>query len=170
MKPTTIILLLSIILLTVRCKKDSTTTPENTHPYAGTVRLYETKRNLKLNYYTNGTTVFFSISLGTNPLIEFLPGTKKNQYYIRPKDYPMWCLDAQAKNNYDIKLYEYFGNQSQLFNVIDIGDSKVKIQSAVDTSLYLQNDSDDISISSSSYLKPLGYDIGALDYWKIEKL
>jgi hypothetical protein len=99
-----------------------------------------------------------------------LPGSVKNQYYIRPKDYPAWCLDAQAKEEYYAKLYSYFGNNSQLFNVIDIGDNKIKIQSVADTSLYLLNDSDDISVTYSTYLKSRNYDSGALDFWIIEKL
>lgn len=158
------------LIAVVSCNNKKNLNPESTHPFAGTVRLYETKRNLKLNYYNNGANAQFSISLGTDALIEFLPGTQKNQYYIRPKDHPEWCLDVQAKNEYYAKLYSYFGNNSQLFNVIDIGDNKIKIQSTADTSLYLLNDSDDISVTFSTYLKPRNYDAGALDFWVIEKL
>ncbi|HNF49075.1 MAG TPA: hypothetical protein PKO18_01120 [Chitinophagales bacterium] len=164
-----IILLIAIANLTLGCKKDETAN-ENSHPYAGTVRLYETKRNWKLKYHYNGSIAHFSVSIGTEELIELLPGAQKNQYYIRPKDHNEYCLDAQAKDDLFIKLYSYFGNNSQLFTITNIGDNKVRIQSVADTSLYLLNNSDYASFSYSSYLKPRSYDTNALDFWIIEKL
>ena len=151
------------------CKKEHVEQGES-HPLAGTVRLYETKRNWKLKYYDSGTNAQFSLSIGTNELIEFLPGKEKNQYFIRQKDNPLLCIDAQAKNDSYIKLYSFFNSESQLFNIIDVGSNKIKIQSVVDTSLYLLNNSDNASFSYSSYLKPNSYDINALDFWVIEKL
>jgi len=154
----------------VGCTKNENNLIEETHPYKGTVRLYETKRNWKLKYHNNGSTAQFSVSIGTEELIELLPGTQNGQYYIRPKDHSDYCLDAQAKNDLFIKLYSYFGNNSQLFKITDIGDNKVKIQSVADTSLYLLNNSDYASSSYSSYLKPRSYDSNSLDFWIIEKL
>ncbi len=154
----------------VSCNQNETVIPEETHPYTGTVRLYETKRNWKLKYHNNASISQFSVSIGTEELIELFPGTEKNQYFIRPKDHNEYCLDAQSKDDLFIKLYSYFGNKSQLFTITDIGNNKVKIQSVADTSLYLLNNSDNASVSYSSYLKPKSYDANALDYWIIEKL
>lgn len=165
-----ILIFIQIAIGFVRCSKNENTTPENTHPYAGTVRLYETKRNWSLKYGESSTYSYFSVSVGTNELIEFIPAENKNQYYIRAKDYPTKALDAQAKDELFIKLYTYYSNESQLFNVIDIGDNKIKIQSVVDTSLYLLNDSDLASFSYSSFLKPKSTYPTALDYWRIEIL
>ncbi len=140
----------------------------NTHPFKGTVRLYETKRNYTLKYYFNVEPGLY-ITLGTEELIELLPGKNPNQYYIRPKDHPEWCLDYSAKNNYYIKLYPYVGNEAQLFNIMEAGKDLVTIQCVVDTSLYLLNNSDYISAGPSSYLKPRG-SYSSLDTWKIEIL
>jgi len=164
-----IILLFAIANLILGCKNDETAN-ENSHPYAGTVRLYESKRSWKLRYHNNSSIAQFSVSIGTEELIELVPGAEKNQYFIRPKDYSEYCLDAQAKNDLFVKLYSYFGNNSQLFTITNLGDNKVRIQSVADTSLYLLNNSDNASFSYSSYLKPRSYDANALDYWIIEKL
>lgn len=168
MKRAYLILIVTIVFF-VACKKEEAT-PENTHPFAGTVRLYETKRDWKLKYHNNGSIAQFSISIGTEELIELIPGAEKNQYFIRPKDHQEYCLDAQAKNEYYAKLYTYFGNSSQLFYITDRGSNRVSIQSVADTSLYLLNNSDNASFSYSSYLKPKSYDANALDFWIIEEL
>ena len=170
MKIIRFITLVIVLFTLIGCSKKDEPTPEETHPYTGTVRLYETKRNWKLKYHNNGSTAQFSVSIGTEELIELLPGAEMNQYYIRPKDHNEYCLDAQAKDDLFIKLYSYFGNNSQLFTITDIGNNKVKIQSVADTNLYLLNNSDNASFSYSSYLKPRSYDANALDYWIIEKL
>jgi hypothetical protein len=44
-----------VLIAIVSCNNKINLNPESTHPFAGTVRLYETKRNLKLNYYNNGS-------------------------------------------------------------------------------------------------------------------
>jgi hypothetical protein len=158
---------LAALLLIVGCKKENTS-DVNTHPYKGTVRLFETKRNLSLKYYNNAYAGLF-LSLGTEELLEFIPGTKANQYFIRPKDHPEWCLDYSAKNNNDLRLYTYLGNEAQLFTVQKVGEDLVTIQCVVDTALYLLNNSDYDSFGPSSYLKPRG-SYSSLDTWKIEIL
>ncbi|MBX7225727.1 MAG: hypothetical protein K1X55_06835 [Chitinophagales bacterium] len=165
---------LLILALSFSCKKEGEENLANTHPYKGTVRIYETKRNLSLKYYDNGTSAGLYFSLGSEELLEFMPGAKANQYYIRPKDHPEWCLDYSTKNDISIKLYPYLGNDAQLFNIIEKGDGNIFIQCVADTSLYLLNNSDNLSIGPSSYLRPrnsyLATYPGTLDYWKIEQL
>lgn len=159
----------AFFFIQISCKK-STTNPEVTHPFSGTVRLFEEKRNYSLKYYNNTVTRGFYFRVGTEELIELTPGILKDQYFIRPKDYQDWCLDYSTKNEFDLKLFSYNGNDAQLFIIKDIGDNKVRIQCAVDTSLYLLNDSDLATSGPSSFLKQKSTYPTALDYWIIEKL
>lgn len=159
----------SVFIFQISCKKSSTN-PGNTHPFAGTVRLFEEKRNYSLKYYNNTVTRGFYFRLGTEELIELTPGIIKDQYFIRPKDYQDWCLEYSTRNEFDLKLFPYNGNDAQLFIIKDIGNNKVRIQCAVDTSLYLLNDSDLATSGPSSFLKQKSTYPTALDYWIIEKL
>lgn len=169
MKTLKIFTLLTIVWVLVSCKKENKS-PIDTHPYKGTVRLFETKRNLSLKYYNNTVYSGLYLSLGTEELLELLPGKNPNQYYIRPKDYPEYCLDYSTKNEYFIKLFPYMGNDAQLFSIVSIGEDLVKIQSVIDTSLYLMNNSDFIISSPSSFLKTLSERPTSLNYWRIEVL
>lgn len=151
---------------TVDMPLDSTTNP---HPFAGTVRLYETKRDSSLKYYYNSVTRGFYLTGGTSELIELVPGKNKDQYFIRPKDYPEWCIDYGTHNEFYIRLFPFTGSDAQLFTITDIGNSKVRIQCTVDTSLYLRNNIEVASVGPSSFLTRIAY-AGSLDFWRLEKL
>lgn len=157
-----------VLCLLISCKKENNT-PEETHPFAGTVRLQEEKRGYFLEYNVITNSFFFRRD-GLDQLIELIPGTKNNQYYIRPKDYPTFCLDYSTRNDGGLKLYTFAQNDAQLFTITDIGNKKVKIQCVVDTSLYLLNNSDLVSSSYSSFLKQKSTYPTALDYWIIDEL
>ena len=173
MKHYLILFLLAGFCFLTSCKKktvdmslDSTTNP---HPFAGTVRLYETKRDSSLKYYFNSVTRGFYLTIGVEELIELVPGKNKDQYFIRPKDYPEWCIDYSTHNEYYIRLFPFTGSDAQLFTITDIGNSEVKIQCTVDTSLYLRNNIEVASVGPSSFLTRIAY-AGSLDFWRLEKL
>lgn len=151
---------------TVDMPLDSTTNP---HPFAGTVRLYETKRDSSLKYYFNSVTRGFYLTLGVEELIELVPGKNKDQYFIRPKDYPDWCIDYSTHNEFYLRLFPFTGNDAQLFTITDMGNNKVIIQCTADTSLYLRNNIEVASVGPSSYLKRTSND-GSLSLWRLEKL
>lgn len=174
MKNYRVIVFLAIIVILASCKKkvadmptDSTTNP---HPFAGTVRLYETMRDSSLKYHFNSVTRGLYLTLGFEELIELVPGKNKDQYFIRPKDYPDWCIEYSTHNEFYIKLFPFTGSDAQLFTIKDKGSSRVEIQCTTDTTLYLLNNANQIGTSYSSYLKPTSYDLSAHNFWRIEKL
>ncbi len=166
--PNKIMLLLSIIMLSIACKKEENKI--QAFPFEGEWKVKSVGSGKYLKYYDILPATGFDIFSGIASTMKFIPGKSNGSYFICASANPDKFMDLNNMNYTYLTSHNFMNSTSQNFTVEPIykNADRYYIRSVADTSMYLVSDYDNIGRATTTALRKL--DLNGWDcIWILEK-